>query len=193
MHTETIILLVLNIVGGVAVIGSYALGLRGESSGADALWGGVPARIRPLYTVSMVLSAIGYLSVLYFVFFELVPDEVEIGGRFGFALLYPIIVLMLIPSAFWMPLSNLYVKNPRTGVWIAVRAVLFIVGLASIALAWALFALEPSDQGVAYWFAVVGSCYFAFHTFILDAVLWAALFRSRPQLLSQPSPKSQRE
>jgi hypothetical protein len=168
-----IVLLLINIVGGVAVIGSYVLGLRGESRGADALWGGVPARIRPVYTVSMILSAIGYLAVLYYAFFELVPDEVEIGGRFGFVLFIPIFVLMLIPSALWMPLSNLYVDNPRTGTWIAIRTVLFIVGLASIALAWALFALEPNDHGVAY---------FAFHTFILDAILWAALFRRQPAL-----------
>jgi hypothetical protein len=175
-----IILLIINIVGGVAVIGSYILGLRGESRGANALWGGVPTRIRPVYTVSMILSAIGYLASLYFIFFELVPEDVEIGGRFGFVLFIPIIVLMLFPSALWMPLSNLYVDKPKTGTWIAVRTVLFIVGLASIALAWAFFALEPNDRGVAYWFAVVGSCYFAFHTFILDAIVWAALFRRRP-------------
>jgi hypothetical protein len=183
MHAETIILLVINIVGGAAVIGSYVLGLRGESGGANALWGGVPARIRPVYTVSMILSAIGYLAVLYFVFFELVPDEVEIGHRFGASLFYPIFLLVLIPSAFWMPLTNLYVRNARPGLWISVRTVLFIVGLASITLAWAFLALEPKDHGVAYWFAVVGSCYFAFHTFILDAVLWARLFRRQPRPL----------
>jgi hypothetical protein len=180
MGALKIILLLINIVGGIAVIGSYILGLRGESRGANALWGGVPARVRPVYTVSMILSAIGYLAVLYFIFFELVPDEVEISGRFGFVLFIPIFVLMLFPSALWMPLSNLYVDNPRTDRWIAIRTVLFVVGLASIALAWALFALEPNDHGVAYWFAVAGSCYFAFHTFILDAILWAALFRRQP-------------
>ena len=54
---------------------------------------------------------------------------------------------------------------------------LFLVGLASIALAWALFTLRPVNRGKAYWAAVVGSCYFGLHTFVLDAVLWAALFR----------------
>jgi hypothetical protein len=179
MDALQIILLLVNVVGGVAVIGSYVLGLRGESGGSNALWGGVPARIRPVYTVSMLLSAIGYLAVLYFIFFELDPGEVEIGGRFGFALFVPIFLLILLPSAFWMPLTSRYVSNPRAVTWIAVRTVLFVVGLASIALAWAFFALQPNDCGVAYWFAVVGSCYFAFHTFVLDAILWAALFRRR--------------
>jgi hypothetical protein len=185
MSVLKIVLLLINVVGGVAVIGSYILGLRGESRGADALWGGVPARIRPVYQISMILSAIGFLAVLYYVFFELVPSEVKIGGRVGYWLFIPIIALMLFPSALWMPLSNLYVDKPRTGTWIAVRTVLFVVGLASTALAWALFALEPNDGGVAYWFAVVGACYFAFHTFVLDAIVWAALFRRKPALAEE--------
>jgi hypothetical protein len=144
-----IILLLINILGGAAVIGSYMLGLRGESRGSNALWGGVPARVRPVYSVSMILSAIGYLAVLYFIFFKLVPSEVVIGGRFGFAVFVPIFLLILIPSALWMPLTNHYVSTPGTGMWIAVRTALFVVGLASIALAWAFFALQPDNHGAA--------------------------------------------
>lgn len=180
MDALQIILLLMNVFGGAAVIGSYVLWLRGSSGGANALWGGVPARLRPVYTVSMILSAIGYLAVFYYLLFEPVPDEVQIGGNLGFVWFIPIVVLMLFPSALWMPLSSLYVDRPSAGAWIAVRAVLFIVGLASIALAWALLTLEPNGGDAAYWIAAVGSCYFAFHTFALDALLWAALFRRRP-------------
>jgi uncharacterized membrane protein len=79
-----------------------------------------------------------------------------------------------------MPLTNRYVNNPGTGMWIAIRTVLFVVGLASIALAWAFFALESGERGAAYWLALAGSSYFAFHTFILDAILWTALSRRLP-------------
>ena len=177
MNVESIILLVIIVAGGIAVLGSYFLGLRGASGGSAALWGGVPKRIRPVYVVSMLLSAIGFLAVLYFLFFEVDPKEIAIGGQPGFTLLYPIFVLMLAPSALWMPLTKIYVQSPKTGLWIAVRLVLLVVGLASIALVWALFALEPAGSSVARWFAVVGSIYFAFHTFVLDALLWTALFR----------------
>ena len=175
MNVESIILLVIIVAGGIAVLGSYVLGLRGASDGAASLWGGVSQRLRPVYVVSMLLSAIGFLAVLYYLFFEADPQEIAIGGQPGFTLLYPIFVLILAPSALWMPLTKLYVQSPKTGLWIAVRSVLFIVGLASIALAWALFALEPAGSSVAYWFAVAGSLYFAFHTFVLDALVWAAL------------------
>jgi hypothetical protein len=125
----------------------------------------------------MILSALGYFAFLYFILFRLLPSEVLIGGRFGFSLFYAIFLVILIPSAFWMPLTNMYVGNPSTGLWIGIRTVLALVGLASIALVWALLSLQGKVPSISYWLAVAGSGYFAFHTAILDAVVWAALFK----------------
>jgi len=177
MATQQIILLVINIIGGAAVIGSYVFGLNAQQDGANILWGGVPGSIRPIYGVSMILAALGYFAFIYFIFFRLVPSEVLVGGRFGFSLFYVIFLAILIPSALWMPLTNIYVGNPSTGMWIGIRTVLAFVGLASIALVWALLSLQTKVPGVSYWLAVVGSGYFAFHTAILDAIVWAALFK----------------
>ena len=178
MATQQIILLIINVIGGAAVIGSYIYGLNTQAGGANVLWGGVPASIRPVYFVSMILSALGYFAFLYFILFRLTPSEVSIAGMFSFSLFYAIFLVILIPSAFWMPLTNVYVGNPSTGIWIWIRTILVLVGLASIALVWALLNLETKGTGVAYWAAVVGSAYFAFHTAILDAIVWAALFKS---------------
>lgn len=177
MATQQIILLVINIVGGAAVILSYVFGLNAQAGGTNVLWGGVPASIRPLYTVSMILSALGFFAFFYFILFRLVPSEVLIGGRFGFSLFYAIFLGILIPSVFWMPLTNVYVGNPSVGVWAGVRIVLALVGIASIALVWALLTLQPKVPGISYWLAVVGSAYFAFHTAVLDAIVWAALYK----------------
>ena len=177
MATPYIVLLVINIIGGAAVIGSYIYGLNAQSGGADILWGGVPASIRPIYTVSMALSALAYFAILYYIFFRLEPDEISIAGISGFTLFYVVFLLILVPSAFWMPLTNAYVDNPSTTLWVLVRTVLAIVGLASIALLWAFLALDGKVYGVSYWLAVAGSAYFAFHTAILDAIIWAALFK----------------
>jgi len=178
MATQHIIFLAINVVGGAAVIGSYIYGISAQAGGASALWGGVPAGIRPLYGVSMILAALGYFAFLYYIFFRLTPAEVNIAGSFNFGLFYVIFLLILIPSACWMPLTNVYVANPSTGIWLLVRAVLVLVGVASIALVWALLSLQAKVPGVAYWLAVAGSGYFAFHTAVLDAVVWAALFKS---------------
>lgn len=177
MGIERIILLIINAIGGVAVIGSYIFGLRAQSSGANVLWGGVPESIRPVYGISMILAALGYFAFMYFIFFRLTPNEVRIAGRFNFSLFYLIFLVILIPSALWMPLTNLYAGNPSTLLWISVRVVLALVGIASIALVWALLNLQVKNSGIAFWLAVTGSSYFAFHTAILDAIIWAALFK----------------
>jgi hypothetical protein len=177
MRTEQVILLIINILGGAAVIGSYVLGLKGQSGGVNVLWGAVPNSLRPVYTVSMILSALGFFAFIYFILFRLVPGEVLIGGRFGFSLFYAIFLVILVASAFWMPLTNAYVSNPSTGMWIGIRTVLALVGLGSIALMLALLTLQTKVPGISYWLAVAGSGYFAFHTAILDAIVWATLFK----------------
>jgi len=177
METPHIILLIINVIGGAAVIGSYIFGLNAQASGANVLWGGVPSSIRPIYFTSMILSALGYFAFLYYILFRLEPAQISIGSVTGFTLFYVIFLFILIPSAFWMPLTNLYVSNPSTGIWIWIRAVLALVGLASIALLWALVTMQGKVPGTAYWLAVAGSGYFAFHTAILDAIFWANLFK----------------
>lgn len=177
MRTEQIILLIINVIGGAAVIGSYIFGLRGQSGGANVLWGGVPENIRPVYTVSMIISALGYFAFLYYIFFRLEPAQVSIFGVSGFTMLYVIFGVILVASAFWMPLTNMYVTNPGTSIWIWIRIVLAIVGLASIALLVALLTMQGKVSGVSYWLAVIGSGYFAFHTTVLDAIVWSALFK----------------
>jgi hypothetical protein len=173
MGTQQIILLVINILGGAAVMLSYVYGLKGQTSGADVLWGNVSESIRPVYTVSMIISALGYFAFIFYILFRINPSNTNIS----YYLFYAIFIVILGASAFWMPLTNMFVNNGGTVLWIAVRSVLALVGLASIALVWVLLALRPETRGVAYWLAVGGAGYFAFHTAILDGIVWAALFK----------------
>ena len=110
---QRLILLLINVFGGVAVHRELHPGPSGEST-ADVLWGGVSEGVRPVYYVSMILSALSYFAFLYFLLVRVDPAKVVISGRFGYSVFYPIFLLILIPSAFWMPLSNLYVNDPGT-------------------------------------------------------------------------------
>lgn len=172
MAVQQIVLIIINVIGGIAVIGSYIFGLNAQSGGANVLWGGVSESIRPVYFVSMIISALGYFAFLYYLLFRITPSELNIE----YSLFYAIFLVILVFSAFWMPLTNMYVANPGTGLWIGIRTVLALVGLGSIALVWALLVLQTT-HGTAYWLAVAGAGYFAFHTAILDAIVWAALFK----------------
>lgn len=177
MNNQQTILLLINIFGGAAVIGSYIFGLRFQAMGVNALWGGVPANIRPVIGVSMILAALGYLSFLYYVLLRITPSTVRIAGTFGFSIFFIIFLAILIPSACWMPLTNLYIGSPGPTIWVIIRIVLFLVGLSSLGLVLALLNLQPKTLDTTYWLAIAGSSYFTFHTLVVDAILWAALYK----------------
>jgi hypothetical protein len=177
MNAPRLALLIINIIGGAAVLGSYFISLKTHAGGAEALWGGVPLRIRPAYGVSMILSAIGYLAFAYFTLFKMDAANTLVAGRLGYGFLSFLFVLILVASALWMPLTYVYIGHPSPAIWIGIRIVLLIVGLSSCALVWALLNLGNGASGLAYWSAIVGSAYFAFHTTALDALTWPIYFR----------------
>jgi hypothetical protein len=177
MAAQQTVLLVIIIIGGLAVIGSYVFGFITQPGSENALWGGVPDWLRPFYTISMVISVLGYFAFVTFILFRIDPAQVQIAGRFDFRLFYIIFLGILIPSALWMPLTQMMTQNSGKILWIGIRLVLVLVGLSSCALVWALFTLGTREPHLHYWLAVAGSAYFAFHTAVLDMILWPALFK----------------
>jgi hypothetical protein len=165
------IIIIINLIGGMAVIGSYVIGLKGKKNGANILWGGTSANVKSVYTTSMILSALGYFAFISFTLFKLNLSAVNLG------LLYGAFLGILVASTFWMPLTSMYVKNPAIKLWVGIRLALAIVGIASILLAVVLVSLHTKEAGLAYWLAVAGSVYFAFHTAVLDMLLWPIFFK----------------
>ncbi len=191
MHSDQIALGIINVAGGILVIGSYVHGIRTHPENRDQAWGGVPERLRPLYTACMPLAAAGYFAFSYFILFRLDPGGVRIADTFGFDFFYAVYVLILFPSALWMPLTFATLDRPSRTRWWAIRATLTIVGLASLALLVGLLLLGPEDSGYAYWLAVAGAAVFSVQTAMLDAVVWPRYFptvlperNQHPQTLS---------
>lgn len=167
--------LAFNAAGGLLVLGSYALGILTHEAPADTLWGATPAEVRPWYTVSMLLAAAGYFAFLQHLLFRVDPSRVALPG--GFATLFVVFALILIPSALWMPLTFHHAESATACGWWAVRSVLFIVALGSLALTGCLLFIRPSPATISWLLAVAGAAIFAFHTTFLDALLWPVLFK----------------
>jgi len=178
MASQQTILLVIIIAGGLAVIGSYVLCLRAHPGSGNALWGGVPEWLRPFYTISMVISALGWFAFSTFILFRINAAQAIIAGRFDFSLFYVIFLGILIPSALWMPFTQMMTQHPGKALWLGIRLVLILVGLFSCVLVWALLTLKTREPHLHYWLAFAGSVYFAFHTVVLDMILWPALFKT---------------
>ena len=177
MNAQQWTLVGMNVVGGILVMGSYAHGLMAHPDNRNALWGGVPSSVQPLYTVGMILAALGYFAFTYFVLFRIDAAEVRVASRFGFWVFYLIYALMLLPSALWMPLTYAAIGHHSIGLYWAIRITLAVVGLGSLALLMALLSLRTGGSSYAYWLAVAGSAAFCLQTAVLDALVWPAFFK----------------
>ena len=167
----------LNVLGGLAVLASYGIGLASHAGSAAALWGGVPLALRPLYTASMLAAAAGYFCFTSFVLLRVPTAGVRFFGRFGFPLLEWLYAVVLVPSAAWMPLTLAYLDRPSRALWWLIRFDLALVGLGSLGLLAALVVSDLDRSTVHYRLAVLGLVAFCFQTAVLDAVIWPALFR----------------
>lgn len=176
MHPQKRTMAWLNVLGGTAVLASYAHGLATHPATRDALWGGVPEAIRPLYTIFMLLAAAGYFGFTWFLLFRLDPDRARVGGRFGFGLFNVLYAAILIPSALWMPLTFAMLESPSALLWWIVRLDLALVGAGSAGLVAALLSVQPRAPVGAHRLAVIGSLPFFVQTGVLDALVWPAFF-----------------
>jgi hypothetical protein len=170
-------LIAIILVGGVAVLGSYMWGVQVRSDAGHILWGGVPEKIRPFYTVNMFLAAAGYFLFTFFILFRLDSTTAKVISRFGYTIFHGLYVAILIPSALWLPLTFLAVdQSSQVLLWL-VRVVLGIVGAASLGLFFALRKIRLPQPAWVYRLAMVGSMFFCIQTVLLDAIVWGAFFQ----------------
>ena len=176
MDEQKIWFLVINALGGFAVIASYAAGLISHPNTEELLWGRITPALKPVYLVSMPLATVSYLLVLYFIFFHLDAKTVQIGGSGGFLVLDLIFMVILVFSAFWMPLTYNLIETQWPGWWFYIRLVLFAVGLASLALLYSLLVINQREPEWSYRLAVAGAAIFFIQVGVMDAFVWPALF-----------------
>jgi hypothetical protein len=164
------------VLGGAAVLLSYASILLVDPATRADLWGGVPADLLPAYVTSMLLAAAGFFAYTSFLLFAVDPGRTRIAGRFGYGLFIPLYALILFPSALWLPLTSVMIQSPSSALWFSVRLVLAAVGLGSLGILTALVFLRPRKPTLAYGLAVAGASAFSFQTVVLDLVVWTTYF-----------------
>jgi hypothetical protein len=168
--------MVINLLGGAAVIGSYIYGFLTHPNASQVLWSGVPAGLRPLYTTCMLVAAAGYFALAYFVL-RLDPRETTVFDRFGFGIFNLLYLLVLVPSALWMPLTFLAIERSSAILVWMVRLDLALVAAGSIGLLLAVLNTRPRPTFLRYILAMVGSAALCLQTVILDAIVWSIYFQ----------------
>ncbi len=169
MNTQQILFLIINIVGPLVLL-SYIIGLKAGKS-AEILWGGTPKKIRGVYTLSMLVSAISFLVTTVFIFLIL-SNNTELPYYLNTNIFNILYAVLLIFSAIWIPLVNIMVNKPSKLIWLYIRLGLILVGLSALGIFILLLGITPQPASFIYWISVVGMGIFFIHTGILDAFLW---------------------
>lgn len=177
MHKQRTYMALINLAGGAAVLGSYALGLSTNAGRGDELWGGVPESIRPVYTFTMLCATVGYFAFTSFFIARLDPDRARFGSRRGLGAVNVLYALVLASAALWMPLTWKMIDMPSDALWWAVRLVLGVTGAGSLALLGMLLRADTKSPRGHYLLAVAGLAAFCFQTAVLDALIWPHYFR----------------
>jgi hypothetical protein len=175
IDTKRITWMLINLLGGAAVLGSYAYGFLTRSNASQMLWGGVPAGFRPFYTAGMLAATAGYFALAYYVF-RLDPRKTEVFGRFGFGIFNVLYLLVLVPSALWMPLTLLAIERASTVLRWMVRLDLATVAAGSLGLLLAVLNTRLRPSTLRYILAVLGSAALCLQTVVLDAIVWSLYF-----------------
>lgn len=176
MHRQHKIMAALNLGGGPAVLGAYALGILGHPDTVGELWGGIPEPLRPLYTANMFVAAAGYLIFTAALWRRVDPGRATTFAGLGFAWFNACYAAILIASALWMPLSFLALDAPPLLplVWVD----LAIVAAGSLGmLAGLLRHLRAHPRAPGGRLAVVGAILFCGQTVVLDFMIWPWFFR----------------
>ena len=106
--------LIVNLVGGTAVLGGYLICLYMFPDQRETLWGAVQGGWRSVFAVSMLIAAAGYLAFLYVILFKSSP--VEFSSRFLDTkhAISIICMIFLISAATWMPATITYLKTSNS-------------------------------------------------------------------------------
>lgn len=176
MHPKKSLLLMI-LVGGVAVLASYYFGLRSVAGNSSYLWGGIPAVVRPYFTVTMLLGAAGFLAFTSMILFRLDAEQTRLFSRFGYGAFHLIYALILIPSALWLPLTLLAFAQASPLILWSARLVLILVAAASLAMLGAMITLVPRKKTWHRRLPMIGNVFFCIQTVLLDAVVWGIFIR----------------
>lgn len=171
-------LLQLIALGGSAVLASYLLVFVPAVS--ENLWGGIPeGRIRELYTLNMLLAALGFFPASYWLVIATPASALKPRTGVGFQSLFLTYAALLMASALWLPLTALYGTSPVWPLWILIRLALLIVGFAASVLAWMLARLARSGPAATS-LAVAAFFFFWLQTMVLDALVWPYYYSIEP-------------
>ena len=172
------IFLSVNIVGGILVLGGYALGLSMYPEYNEALWGGVQGTLRNIFTISMLPAAVGYLTFCYITMFKNGAEAINRNSIIGQHPASVLSAIFLASAAVWMPTLIAYIHTGESYWWILSVSSLWITGLSLLTLTIITSNTSTSEMSqLSKNAAVIGLAYITFHCLVIDAIVWVSMYQ----------------
>ena len=168
-----------NIVGPLILVSYW----RGVSAFPDpnVYWGDVSEGMRTIIVPWMFVAAAGYLLMMHRFFLSWSEEEVaslhypwQRNDGHGVRRLFVLYAAFLLCSVVWIDLTRIYIESPSSLGMVAIVAVLWTAGLASVGfgvLAWPARERLPGARWV-----VLGSVMLSIQCTWWDAIYWVANF-----------------
>jgi hypothetical protein len=151
---------------GIALLYQYYY-LATTEKNVLKLWGRIKGILLNVYYVSMILSALGFLVFFYYLFISSSFSSSEITKMFI------ALVLIIVISMFWMPLSFRYLKKKSELLKYLIILVLFLVSVSTLYLIYVLNSVKEQKYIGYKNAALVGMIYFFIHVFFFDCTTWS--------------------
>lgn len=160
--------LIIGILGMILLYSYYYYAIN--NSNVLKLWGKIKGNLLNIYYLSMIISAISFLFFLIYLVISnsLRNDEVN--------KLFIGIILIIIFSMFWMPLSLKYLKKNNLYNKFLIYLVLFIVSISSFYLLIIINNITDNKNTILKNISLYGMIYFFIHVFFFDFILWTNNF-----------------
>ena len=166
--------LVVNLIGGCAVLGGYIVCLSSYPQHGEAMWGGIQGDLRNVFIGSMLIAAAGYIV---FCFYVICLDGVSGDQRISLHLWATIISsIFLLSAALWVPTTISFIHLGNTTLWVVAVTSLWVTAGSLVGLT-AILVLNPElPTTLGRYIAILGIAYITFHCIVLDALIWVRLF-----------------
>ena len=171
----TTMFLIVNVVGGVLVLGGYVAGFTLFSEAKETMRGGINSSQRPIFQISMILAAIGYLVFCYAAMFKFGDNWSNLNDIDALIIII-LCASFLATAALWLPLGLWYQETGIKIVYGLMVLALWVTALSLLAVTVILAFRTMEISNTMRIISCLGVGYITFHCLIFDAIIWVAKF-----------------
>ena len=167
--------LIVNVIGGIFVVGGYVVGFSLFSEAKETMWGGINSSQKPIFQISMIFAALGYLLFCYIAMFKF-------GHNWSNLMDIDAVIVLILSASFlmsaalWLPLGIWYQETGVRTAFVLMVLVLWVTALSLLAITLLLVFREMEISLVTKVIACLGIGYITFHCLVFDAIIWVLKF-----------------